>query len=107
MDRRTVRGLEGKNAQLSADLLHAKCSGLFFAEGAQFPGTVFYNFRGDFIRQFGGLRTGALGEGEYVQIGKWQAFDEGEGGGVVFAGFARESRDDVSSNGGVGNMFAD
>src|ERR1700688_3570050 len=102
MVRRTVRRLEGKDAQFSADLFIAKCRGLFFTEGAQLPGTTFYNSRGNFVGKRGGLRTGPLGEGEYVKVSEWKALDEGECSGVVFAGFTRESGDDVSSNGGVG-----
>ena len=55
----------------------------------------------------GGLRTGPLGEREYVQIGEWQAFDERQRCGVVFVGFAGKSGDDIGANGGVRQNFAD
>src|ERR1700722_3971832 len=107
MVRRTVRRLEGKDAQFSADLLRANYRGLFFTESAQFPGTPLYKSRGNFVGKRGGLRTGPLGEGEDMQISESMALDEGECGGVVLDRFTRESGDDVSSNGRVRQMFAD
>jgi len=42
-----------------------------------------------------------------VEIGEGERFDEGESCGVVLVGFAGETADDVSADGGVGEAFMD
>jgi hypothetical protein len=98
---------QGEDAEGAAELGLAEGGGFGFAEGAEFAGAALDDGAGDFVRKGGGFGAGTLGKREDVEIGEGERFDEGESSGVVLVGFAGEAGDDVGTDGGVGEAFAD
>jgi len=81
--------------------------GLGFTEGAQFAGAAFDGGRRNMIGESGCARAGAHRVGKHVKVSERARLNEVHCGGVIVFGFARESGDDVSSDGGVGKLLAD
>src|SRR5438445_5019171 len=77
-----------------------------FAEGAQFTGAALDGGRRILIWESGCVRAGAHRVGKHVKVSERARLDETHGGGVMVFGFARESGDDVSADGGVGKQLA-
>lgn len=80
--------------------------GLGFAEGAQFAGAAFDGGSRNVIWESGCVRSGAQRIGKHVKVSERQRLDEMHCGGVIIFGFARESGDEVSADGGVGKLLA-
>src|SRR5437879_2794438 len=87
---RTITRTEGEDAESAADLGLAEGGGFGFAEAAKFASAALDDGARDFVGESGGFGAGAFRKRENVKIGEGQALNEGERGGVVFFGFARE-----------------
>ena len=85
----------------------AQGGGFAGGEGAELAGAAFDDGTGNLIGERGSFCAGALGEGENVEVGEGETFDELERGGVVIFGFAGEAGNDVGADGGVGEAFVD
>jgi hypothetical protein len=58
------------------------------------------------IGESGGTSAGAHRVGKNVEVSERARLDESHSGGVVLFGFARETGDDIGSDGGVRKLFA-
>src|SRR5258708_7272586 len=66
---------------------------------------MFANWRRD-LRELRGWCAGPLGVSEDVQIGEWQALDEGAGVFEFGVSFAGETRHDIGSDRAIGHQRA-
>src|SRR5262249_7285974 len=101
------RAIEGEDAKNAADLRFTEGGGFGFTESAKFAGATMNDFAGELRNESGSFSARSRRVRKNMEIGKWKRIDEAEGGFVVSFGFARESGDDVSTDGGVGKEFAD
>ena len=90
----------------AAGLRTMEDGGLGFAEGAQFAGAALRGGGRNVIWESGCARAGAHRVGKHVKVSERARLDEMHCGGVIVFGFARESGDDVSADGGVRKLLA-
>src|SRR2546430_13665538 len=103
----TLGRMEGEDAKAPPDLRLAERDGFAFAESAQFAGAALDDRAGNVVRERSSLGAGALRIRKNVEIGERESFDESTRGGVVVLRFARETGNDVCTDGGVRESFAD
>ena len=95
--------MERQYAKRAANLRLAEFGGFALSERTKFASAALHDVAGNVICKCGGFRAGARRIGKDVKVSEGALLDEAERGGVVFVGFARETSQDVRTDGSVGD----
>ena len=90
----------------AAELGFAEFFGLGFAKSAEFTGAAVDDFSGKLRIERGGLGAWTRRVGKNVEVGERKRVDELESGFMVGFSFSGKTSDDVGSDGGVWEKFA-